>query len=68
MLRFLVVEGPVDEAVRYEHRVFPKLTDKTIYHGPPAPDVDQAWDDLYVPCESSDSFVLSSSPLEHIAI
>lgn len=39
---------PADEAVRYEHKVFPHLTDKTIYHGPPDDATDRAWEDLYV--------------------
>ncbi|KZT31466.1 hypothetical protein SISSUDRAFT_995092 [Sistotremastrum suecicum HHB10207 ss-3] len=40
--------APARDAIRYEQKVFDELGTRTIYHGPPNDETDQAWYDLYM--------------------
>lgn len=48
--RFLasMCTAPARDAIRYEQKVFDELGTRTIYHGPPNDETDQAWYDLYM--------------------
>jgi hypothetical protein len=45
----LIVQGPANDAIRYENRLFHSGSheDTTQYQGYPSPEIDRAWNDLY---------------------
>jgi Mycotoxin biosynthesis protein UstYa len=39
--------APVQDALEYELKTFPRAGQTSPYHGPPSDAVDNAWEDLY---------------------
>jgi len=47
MLTAATNSAPIRDVISNVNRVFPALTDRSKYHGPPTDKVDTAWEDLY---------------------
>jgi hypothetical protein len=45
--------APVQDIIPWTETLFPKVTQRSEYSGPPNDDVDAAWDSLYTKCKTT---------------